>query len=170
MSSWNLILWYRVLLKYYNASNGFSVRHNSHKLSRTKIHWIRLLQFYIEFYTNYTDCLYTWSVLDLSKGWFNPHPLWVHSGASNQVNQRSMHKLGTISTKFQSSSSLSYFTLENITFFHAKLGLDVCPRVDNQTSGDTSEESTRPLSQLSTHGYWSEFVVAGCPSKPTNLD
>ena len=23
----------------------------------------------------------------------------------------------------------------NVAFFHAKLGLDVCPRVDNQTSG-----------------------------------
>ena len=29
------------------------------------------------------------------------------------------------------------FCLENIAFFHAKLRSDVCPRVDNQTSGDT---------------------------------
>ena len=27
---------------------------------------------------------------------------------------------------------------ENVAFFHAKLWSDVCPRVDNQTSGDTT--------------------------------
>ena len=29
------------------------------------------------------------------------------------------------------------FYFENVAFFHAKLGSDVCPRVDNQTYGDT---------------------------------
>ena len=29
------------------------------------------------------------------------------------------------------------FYFENVTFFHAKLGSDVCPIVDSQTSGDT---------------------------------
>ena len=38
---------------------------------------------------------------------------------------------------------------ENVTFFHAKLGSDVCPRVDNQTSGDTLEDLTRPLVEKS---------------------
>ena len=53
------------------------------------------------------------------------------------------------------------FYFENIAFFHAKLGLDICPRIDNQTSGNTSQDFTPPLvgkidiSQLFTHGYWS---------------
>ena len=39
---------------------------------------------------------------------------------------------------------------ENVTFFHAlKLGSDVCPRVDNQTSGNTSQDLTRPLVEKS---------------------
>ena len=52
---------------------------------------------------------------------------------------------------------ISYF--ENLVFFHAKIGSDVCPRVDNQTSGDTLQNLTWPLSgkisisQLSTHGF-----------------
>ena len=63
-----------------------------------------------------------------------------------------------------------------VAFFHAKLGSDVNPRVDNQTSGDTSQDLTQSLSgkiaisQLSTHGYWSEFLVAGCLSTPTSSD
>ena len=62
---------------------------------------------------------------------------------------------------------------ENVAFFHAKMGSDVCPRVDNQTSGDTLQDSTQPLvekspsSQLSTHGYLSEFLVVGCSFTPT---
>ena len=61
------------------------------------------------------------------------------------------------------------FYFENAAFFHAKLGSDVCPRVDNQTSGDTLQDLTRPLSgkitisQLSTHGYWSEFYGGEMP-------
>ena len=31
---------------------------------------------------------------------------------------------------------------ENVTFFHAKLKSDVCPRVMDQTSGDTLQDST----------------------------
>ena len=73
------------------------------------------------------------------------------------------------------------FYFENVTFFYAKLGSDVWSfapaRVDNQTFGDTSQDSTRPLeekiiaiSQLSTHGHWGEFLVAGCPSTPNSLD
>ena len=51
------------------------------------------------------------------------------------------------------------FYIENVTFFHAELGSDVCPRVDSQTSGDTLQDLTQPLSgkitiiQLSNHGY-----------------
>ena len=64
------------------------------------------------------------------------------------------------------------FYFENVThFFHAKLGSDVCHRVDNQTSVDTLSDLTRSLvgiaiSQLSTHGYMSEILVplADCPS------
>ena len=33
------------------------------------------------------------------------------------------------------TSSYIIFYFENVTFFHAKLGSDVYPRVDNQTSG-----------------------------------
>ena len=36
------------------------------------------------------------------------------------------------------------FYFKSVTFFHAKLGSDVCPRVDNQTSGDTLQDLTRP--------------------------
>ena len=39
---------------------------------------------------------------------------------------------------FRASSSVHF---ENVAFFHAKLGLDACPRVDHETSGDL----TRPL-------------------------
>ena len=69
-----------------------------------------------------------------------------------------------------------YFYFESIAFFHVKLGLDSCPRVDNQTSVETLQDLTRPLmekfviSQLSIHGYWSKFLVVGCPSTPTSWD
>ena len=68
------------------------------------------------------------------------------------------------------------FYFENVAFLHAKLGSDVCPRVDNQTSGETLQDLTRPLveklaiSQLSTHGNWSELLVVGCLSTPTSWD
>ena len=54
------------------------------------------------------------------------------------------------------------FYFENVASFHTKLGSDVCQRVNNQTSGNTLQDLTRPLngkiavSQLSTHGYWSK--------------
>ena len=38
---------------------------------------------------------------------------------------------------------------ENVTLFHDKLGLDVCPRGDNQTSGDTLQDSTWRLVEKS---------------------
>ena len=41
------------------------------------------------------------------------------------------------------------FYLENVAFFHAKLGSDVCSRVDNKTSGDTLQDLTRPLVEKS---------------------
>ena len=37
------------------------------------------------------------------------------------------------------------FYFENVAFFHAKLGSDVSPRVDNQTFGETLQDFTRPL-------------------------
>ena len=37
---------------------------------------------------------------------------------------------------------------ENVAFFHAKLEWYVCPRVDNQTSGDTLHDLTRSLSTI----------------------
>ena len=64
------------------------------------------------------------------------------------------------------------FYFENVAFFYAKLGSDVCPWIDNHNSGETLQDLTRPLSgkiaisQLSTHGYWGKFLVAGCPSTP----
>ena len=38
------------------------------------------------------------------------------------------------------------YYFENVVFFHVKLGSDVRPRVENQTSGDTLQDSTQPLS------------------------
>ena len=38
---------------------------------------------------------------------------------------------------------------ENVAFFYAKLWSDVFPRVDNQTSGDTLQDLTRPLVEKS---------------------
>ena len=60
------------------------------------------------------------------------------------------------------------FHFENIAFFHAKLGSDVCSSVDDQTSGGfTSFKSTTSgkiaISQLSTHGYWSKVFGGGMP-------
>ena len=41
------------------------------------------------------------------------------------------------------------FYFENIVFFLYKLGSDVCPRVDNKTSGNTLQDLTRPLEEKS---------------------
>ena len=70
------------------------------------------------------------------------------------------------------------FYFENfMAFFHAKLGLDVCPSVDYyQIFGETIEDSTRLLVENSSSasyppiGNLSEFLVVGCPSTPTSLD
>ena len=49
---------------------------------------------------------------------------------------------------------------ENVAFFYAKLGSDVCPRVDNQkTSGDTLQDLTRPLVGKSPSGYYSPMGI-----------
>ena len=61
-------------------------------------------------------------------------------------------------------------------FFHAKLGLYVCPMVNNRlpqgkqpTFGDTLQELTQPTSGpvtirgLFIHGYWSEILVPRMP-------
>ena len=45
-------------------------------------------------------------------------------------------------------SSIS-FILKNVAFFHAKLWLDVCPRIDNQTTGDTLQDLTWHLVEKS---------------------
>ena len=54
---------------------------------------------------------------------------------------------------------------ENVAFFHAKLGLDICPRVDNQTSGETLQDLIQPLSekrhQPVIHPWVSEQVFNG---------
>ena len=61
------------------------------------------------------------------------------------------------------------FYFENVAFIHAKLGLDVCPRVDNQTSGETLQDLAWPLvekkaiSQLYTHGYWRQVFGGEMP-------
>ena len=55
----------------------------------------------------------------------------IHAPIIFSVLQQLIHKIIII----------VYF--ENVAFLHAKLGSDVCPWVDNQTSGDTSQESTR---------------------------
>ena len=53
------------------------------------------------------------------------------------------------SSTSSSSSSFIIIYFEIVTFFHVKLGLDVCPRVDNQTSDDNLEELTWPLVEKS---------------------
>ena len=35
------------------------------------------------------------------------------------------------------------FYFENVAFFHAMLGSDFCPRVDNQNSGDTLQDLSK---------------------------
>ena len=47
---------------------------------------------------------------------------------------------------FYLNHHLSTFYFENVAFFHAKLELNTCPRVDNQTSGNTLQDSTQPHS------------------------
>ena len=41
------------------------------------------------------------------------------------------------------------FYFGNVAFFHAMLGLDIWPKVYNQTSGDTLQDLTRPLMEQS---------------------
>ena len=48
---------------------------------------------------------------------------------------------------------------ENVAFFHAKLGLEVCPRVDNQTSGDTLQDLTRPLVEKSPSASYTPMGI-----------
>ena len=54
--------------------------------------------------------------------------------------------------KYPSINFIIIFYFENVAFLYAKLGSevspgsDVCPRVDNQTSSDTSQDLTWPLS------------------------
>ena len=95
-------------------------------------------------------------------------PRWMHSidrtfDIQTMLIKLSMHWIFYESMYTSSSSSSSSFILKTILFLHTKLGLDVCPNVDSQISGDTSPDLTRPLSgkiaisQLSTHGYWSKF-------------
>ena len=45
------------------------------------------------------------------------------------------------------------FYFENVAVFHAKLVSDTCPRVDNQTSGDTLQDLTRPVKKLPSASY-----------------
>ena len=45
-------------------------------------------------------------------------------------------------------SLIIIFYFDNVAFFHAKLGSDICPRVNNQTSGDTLQHLTRPLLEI----------------------
>ena len=56
-------------------------------------------------------------------------------------------------------------------FFRAKLGSEVCPKVDNQTSGDTLQDLTRPLNRKSPSAIYprvlERVLVVGCLSKPT---
>ena len=60
------------------------------------------------------------------------------------------------------------FNVENIGFFHAKLGSDVCPRVNNQTSGDTLQNLTRPLtwkSQIYPENPEETWVIVSSKNK-----
>ena len=51
-----------------------------------------------------------------------------------------------VSYRIQYVNNIITIYFENVTFLHAKLGSDVCPRVYSQTSGDT-------LQDLQDH-YW----------------
>ena len=54
---------------------------------------------------------------------------------------------------------------ENVTFFHAKLRSDVCPRVDNQTSGDTLQVNSTTSGKITMasviHPWVLEPVFSG---------
>ena len=56
---------------------------------------------------------------------------------------------GWVSFDLSRNCKQSSSFIENITFFHPKLGLDVCPRVDNQTSDNTLQDLTQPLVEKS---------------------
>ena len=45
------------------------------------------------------------------------------------------------------------FYFENVAFLHAKLGSDICPRVDNQTSGDTLQDLTQLVKKSPSASY-----------------
>ena len=62
-------------------------------------------------------------------------------------------------------SSSSPFIFKMSALFHAKLGLDVCPRVNNQHS--TSVSFT--IRHMSIHGYWSKCLMTGHPSCANQL-
>ena len=49
---------------------------------------------------------------------------------------------------YMSVSMMIIIYFENVAFFRSDLGSDVCPRVDNQTSGDTFQE-LNPVVELS---------------------
>ena len=67
--------------------------------------------------------------------------------------------------QLSSSIIIVIFYFENVNFFHDKLGSDVFPRVDNQTSGDTLQDLTRPLGknrhQPVIHSWVLERVFGG---------
>ena len=102
-------------------------------------------------------------------GGCNPHPLnYDLLSIEPRTNRLNGRPTGCRSGHPTAGNFVIIFNFEECRILHAMLGLDVCPRVDNQNSGENLQDSTLPLSgkiaisQFSNHGYWSVFLVAGC--------
>ena len=79
---------------------------------------------------------------------------------SEQLSRKKVSFIFYITSSSSSSSSpSSSFIFKNVAFFHAKLGSDVCPSVDNQTSGDTLQGLTRPLVEKSPSASYPPWVL-----------
>ena len=78
---------------------------------------------------------------------------WVHFTPQNLASSCKLTcniNLEAICHEVNNSIIIIILYFENVAFFHAKLlGSDVCPRVDNQTSGDTLQDLTRSLAEKS---------------------
>ena len=53
------------------------------------------------------------------------------------------HSVKTLDNKNKLFIIIIIFDFENVAFFHANPGLNICPRADNQTSGNTLKHPTR---------------------------
>ena len=63
--------------------------------------------------------------------------------------------------EYENQIIIIFLYFENVTFFHDKLGSGVCPRIDNQTSGDTLQDLTRPLVEKSPSASYQPALGSG---------